>query len=50
MNRIKELKFFTLVLLLGSFIAAGSLSSCREQKKEESTEVSDEHPEGEEHP
>ncbi len=50
MSRIKGLKYFTLVLLLFSFVAAGSLSSCREQKKEENTEAKGEHPEGEEHP
>tara|TARA_R110000744_G_C19330052_1_gene558501 strand:- start:1445 stop:1666 length:222 start_codon:yes stop_codon:yes gene_type:complete len=50
MNRLKELKSFTLVMLLFGFIAAGSLSSCRDQKKEEKTEEQAEHPEGEEHP
>ncbi len=50
MSRIKELKYFTLVVLLFSFVAAGSLSSCREQKKQENAEQQGEHPEGEEHP
>ena len=50
MSRLKELKYFTLTILLCSFIAAGSLSSCREEKKQESTEEQGEHPEGEEHP
>jgi len=50
MSRIKELKYFTLVMFLCSFLAAGALSSCRDQKKEEKTEEQAEHPEGEEHP
>ncbi|EAR01380.1 hypothetical protein [Maribacter sp. HTCC2170] len=50
MNRFKKLKSIALVMLLFSFIAASSLSSCREQKKKESTEQAGEHPEGEEHP
>ena len=61
MNRLKKLKYFTLVMLLFSFIAASALTSCREQKKKESTEqteehpteegaAKEEHPEGEEHP
>lgn len=55
MGRLKELKYFTLVLLLFGFIAAGTLSSCRDQKKKEDTEQADEHPTeegsaGEEHP
>ena len=66
MKRLKKLKYFTLVMLLFSFIAASALTSCREQKKKESTEqqadlegeehpteegvAKDEHPEGEEHP
>jgi hypothetical protein len=50
MSRLKELKYFTLVVLLFTFVAAGSLSSCREQKKEENTEQQAEHPESEEHP
>lgn len=55
MSRLKELKHFTLVMLLFGFIAAGTLSSCRDQKKEEKTEQQGEHPteEGavhEEHP
>jgi len=49
MNRLKELKYFTLAMLLFTFVAAGSFSSCREQKKE-NTEEQGEHPEGEEHP
>ena len=49
MNRLKELKYFTLVILLFAFVTAGTLSSCREQKKE-NTEEQAEHPEGEEHP
>ena len=65
MNRLKKLKYVTLVMLLFSFIAASTLTSCREQKKKENTEQADseveehpteegsageEHPEGEEHP
>lgn len=50
MSRLKELKYFTLVMLLCGFIAAGTFSSCREQKKQENTEEQGEHPEGEEHP
>ena len=57
MSRLKELKYFTLIMLLFGFIAAGTISSCRDQKKKESTEEpaaaeSDEHPtkEAEEHP
>ncbi|MGB5436877.1 MAG: hypothetical protein WBM98_13370 [Maribacter sp.] len=50
MSRLKELKYFTLILLLFTFVAAGTLSSCREQKKEENTEQQAEHPESEEHP
>ncbi len=50
MNRLKKLKYATLVILLFSFIAASTLTSCREQKKKESTEQAGEHPEGEEHP
>ncbi len=50
MNRLKQLKYFTLVMLLFSFIAAGSLSSCRDEKKKENTEAEADHPEGEEHP
>jgi hypothetical protein len=50
MSRLKELKYFTLVMLLFSFIAASALTSCREQKKKENTEQAEEHPEGEEHP
>jgi hypothetical protein len=49
MSQLKELKYFTLTLLLCSFVAAGSLSSCRDEKKKESTEQG-EHPESEEHP
>jgi len=50
MSRLKELKYFTLVMLLFGFVAAGSLSSCRDQKKEATTEEHGEHAEGEEHP
>lgn len=50
MSRLKELKYFTMVMVLCCFIAAGSLTSCREQKKDENTEAQAEHPEGEEHP
>lgn len=60
MSRLKELKYFALVMLLCSFVAAGALSSCRDQKKEEKTEQAGEeehpmeegaeHPEGQEHP
>jgi len=49
MNRLKKLKYFTLVMMLFTFVAAGSFSSCRETK-EEKTEEQAEHPEGEEHP
>jgi hypothetical protein len=50
MNRIKELKYFTLIMLLFAFVAAGSLSACRDKKEKEGTEQTGEHPEGEEHP
>ncbi|SDE31335.1 hypothetical protein SAMN05421636_104322 [Pricia antarctica] len=55
MSRLKEIKYFTLVMLLFGFVAAGSLSACRDQKKETTTEEQGEHPteEGatdEEHP
>lgn len=50
MNRLKELKYIVLVMLLFGFITAGSLSSCRDQKKGAATEEQGEHPEGEEHP
>ncbi len=50
MSRLKKLKYFTLVMLLCGFVAAGTLSSCRDQKKKESTEEQAEQAEGEEHP
>ncbi|MCK0145796.1 hypothetical protein MWU78_09090 [Arenibacter sp. F26102] len=63
MSRLKELKYFTLIMLLFGFVTAGTLSSCREQKKEEKTEqqgedmmeegdVQEEHPtnDADEHP
>jgi len=51
MSRLKELKYFGLVMLLCAFVATGTLSSCREdEKKKDSTEQAGEHPEGEEHP
>lgn len=50
MNRLKELKYFTLVMLLFGFVAAGTVSSCRDQKKKESTEEQAEQPESDEHP
>lgn len=56
MRRLKDLKFFMLSMLLCSFLAASTLTSCREQKEKEKTEEveihsdSEEHPEGEEHP
>lgn len=50
MSRLKELKYFALVFALFTFIAAGALSSCRDEKKKETTEEQAEHPEGEEHP
>ncbi|MGB5272560.1 MAG: hypothetical protein WBN39_00770 [Flavobacteriaceae bacterium] len=50
MNRLKELKYFTLIMLLFAFVAAGSLSACRDKKEKEGTEQAGEHPEGEEHP
>lgn len=50
MSRLKELRYFTLVMLLCGFIAAGTLNSCREEKKKENTEAQEEHPESEEHP
>ncbi|MCM4152428.1 hypothetical protein DHD05_12570 [Arenibacter sp. N53] len=43
MSRIKELKYFTLAMLLFGFVTAGTLSSCREQKKEEKTEQQEDH-------
>lgn len=48
MKRIKGLKYFTLVMLLFTFIAVSSLGSCREQKKQENTEQQGEHPESDE--
>jgi len=48
MSRKNNFKYFTLVLLLFTFIAASSLSSCREQKKTENTEQQGEHPESDE--
>jgi len=50
MRRLKEFKYFTLVMLLCGFVAAGTLNSCREEKKKENTEAQEEHPESEEHP
>jgi hypothetical protein len=50
MKRFKELKSFTLIMLLFAFVAAGSLSACRDKKEKEGTEQAGEHPEGEEHP
>jgi len=50
MSRLKELRYFTLVLLLFGFIAAGTISSCRDQKKKESTEEPAAEAESEEHP
>ncbi len=50
MNRLKELKYFTLIMLVFGYVAVGSLTSCRDQKKEAATEEQGEHPEGEEHP
>jgi len=51
MSGLKKLKYITLVMLLFGFVAAGTLSSCRDQKKEEKTEQQAEHPseEGEVH-
>ncbi len=50
MSTLKGLKFLTLAMFLGCFIAAGTLTSCRDQKKEEKTEAEAEHPGGDEHP
>ncbi|MGB5202880.1 hypothetical protein [Eudoraea sp.] len=50
MSHLKNLKYFSLVMLLFSFVAAGTLSSCRDQKKQKDTEQQAENPEGEEHP
>ena len=50
MNRLKKLKFTALVALLFLFIGAGAMSSCRDTKKKEDTEMSEEHAESEEHP
>lgn len=56
MRRLKDLKFFTLAMLLCSFLAASALTSCRDQKEKEHMDEmeihsdSDVHPEGEEHP
>jgi len=50
MDRVKQLRYFSLILLLVGFLTAGTLTSCREEKKKENTEQA-EHPEGgEEHP
>ncbi len=38
MKRLKELKYFSLILLLSGFLATASLSSCRETKKEDTKE------------
>lgn len=52
----KAFRFYTLLMLLFTFIAVGSISACRDQKKKENTEQQGEHPEGgeqsgkEEHP
>ena len=48
MSQLKKFKSYLLVMLLFTFVAAVSLSSCRDQKKKENTEVQSEHPEGEE--
>ncbi|TDQ32427.1 hypothetical protein [Zeaxanthinibacter enoshimensis] len=58
MSRPKYLRYITTALLLFGFITAGSLSSCRDQKKKDGEEQTieegavseDEHPTGEEHP
>lgn len=50
MRRSKELKYFTLIALLFGFVTAGSLNSCRNQKKEENTEQVGGLDEDEEHP
>jgi preprotein translocase subunit SecG len=56
MKRIKNLKFFTLIAAMSFFIAGISLTSCREQKKEDKTEqqaeeaAEEEHPSADEHP
>ncbi len=51
MRRLKELKYFTLIMLLFGFVTAGTFSSCRDQKKEAATEEQGEQAEGEEeHP
>ena len=50
MTRLKELRYFTMALLLCCFISAGALTSCRDEKKKENTEEQAEHPEGSEHP
>ncbi|MCG2461049.1 hypothetical protein K8352_09845 [Flavobacteriaceae bacterium F89] len=49
MSRLKELKYFTLVMLLFAFVAAGTLSSCRETKKQENTKEQAADPESGEH-
>ena len=50
MNRLKKLKFTALVALLFLFIGAGAMSSCRDTKKKEDTEMSEEHADSDEHP
>ncbi|MGB5648032.1 MAG: hypothetical protein WBM55_13000 [Muriicola sp.] len=50
MRRFKELKFAALLVLLVIFLGAGALTSCRDTKKKEDTEMHDEHAEGDEHP
>lgn len=50
MSRRTQLRHFALIMILFTFLAAGTIISCREQKKEENTEEQAEHPEGEEHP
>ncbi|MCX2679252.1 hypothetical protein OOZ15_04795 [Galbibacter sp. EGI 63066] len=47
MNKLKEFKYLSLAMLLFGFVAVGSLSSCKETKKEKTEQAEEEHPEGE---
>ncbi|MDT7830547.1 hypothetical protein RQM65_17900 [Pricia sp. S334] len=49
MKILKNFRHFALMMLLFSFVAAGTLSSCRDQKKETTTEEAGA-PESDEHP
>ena len=50
MRRFKELKLAALFVLLLTFLGAGAITSCRDTKKKDDTEMNDEHADSEEHP